>query len=46
MRIEKYATMIAKTKSIAPMAPRKNSNDGSGTKDLPVLLAFVMGWEL
>jgi hypothetical protein len=43
VRMEKYAAMMTTTKSMAPIARRKNSNDGSGIMLLPFLFACTMG---
>lgn len=45
-RYEKYAVMMTTSKSIAPIARRKNPKDGSGMTALPFLLAFAIDFEL
>jgi hypothetical protein len=46
VRSEKYAVMMTTSKSMAPIARRKNPKDGSGITALPLLLAFAIGPEL
>ena len=46
VRNEKYAVMMITSKSMAPVARRKNPKDGSGMTALPLLLAFAIDLEL
>jgi hypothetical protein len=46
VRSEKYAVMMTTSKSMAPIARRKNPKDGSGITALPFLLAFAIDSEL
>jgi hypothetical protein len=45
VRPEKYAATMTTSKSMATIARRKNSNDGSGIMPLLGLLARAMGSE-